>query len=76
MAELQTYETDVIRVTYDPSVCIHAAKCVSGLPAVFNGDAKPWIQPANADPEAVAGQVKRCPSGALQYEMLNKGWST
>ena len=72
MADLQTYETDAIRVTYDPGVCTHAAECLRGLCEVFNGDAKPWVQPQNADPNAVAEQVKRCPSGALQYQLLNQ----
>jgi uncharacterized Fe-S cluster protein YjdI len=72
MADLQTYETDAIRVTYDPGVCNHAAECVRGLPQVFDSKAQPWIQPQNADPNAVAEQVRRCPSGALQYELLNQ----
>lgn len=57
-------------MTYDAEVCQHAAECVKGLPQVFNGDAKPWIQLANADARAIAEQVKRCPGGALQYELL------
>jgi CDGSH-type Zn-finger protein len=31
--------------------------------------AKPWIQPANAEPETVAEIVRRCPTGALHYVM-------
>jgi uncharacterized Fe-S cluster protein YjdI len=72
MADLQTYETEAIRVTYDPQICTHAAKCVSGLPAVFDANARPWVRPGNADPNAVSEQVKRCPSGALQYEFLKQ----
>jgi uncharacterized Fe-S cluster protein YjdI len=72
MTDIETYETDVISVTYDPAVCVHGAECVRGLPEVFNADAQPWIQPQNADPSAVAEQVKRCPSGALQYQFLKQ----
>jgi uncharacterized Fe-S cluster protein YjdI len=70
MAHLEKYEADAIRVTYDPGICTHAAKCLGGLPEVFNAGAQPWVQPQNADPNAVAEQVKRCPSGALQYQLL------
>lgn len=70
---LQEYQDEAIRVTYDAEVCQHAAECVKGLPQVFNGDAKPWIQLANGDPTAIAEQVKHCPSGALQFEMLATG---
>lgn len=38
-----------------------------GLPAVFDVDRRPWIQPDNAPADEVADVVHRCPSGALQY---------
>lgn len=66
---LQTYETPGITVTFDPAVCIHSGVCVLGLPRVFDVDRKRWIRPENADPAAVAAQVARCPSGALQYRL-------
>lgn len=66
----RSYENANIRVTYEPDVCEHAAECVKGLPGVFNADARPWIQMDNAAPSEVAEQVRRCPSGALQYELL------
>lgn len=72
MTDLEKYETDAIRVTYDPGVCVHAAECIRGLPEVFNADAQPWIQPQNADLNAVAEQIKRGPSGALQYQFLKQ----
>jgi uncharacterized Fe-S cluster protein YjdI len=65
---LQTYETPEIVVTFDPSVCVHSGVCVGGLPAVFDVSRKRWVRPELADPEAVAAQVRRCPSGALQYQ--------
>ena len=40
-----------------------------GLPAVFNPDARPWIQPENAPAEAVADVVRLCPTGALHYAL-------
>lgn len=64
---LQTYATDAITVTYDPTRCMHAAECVKSLPAVFDTSRKRWIQPQHADPAEVANVVRRCPSGALQF---------
>lgn len=66
---LQTYETDEIIVTFDPSICIHSGVCVRGLPAVFDVKRKRWVRPDLGSAEEVAAQVRRCPSGALQYEL-------
>jgi CDGSH-type Zn-finger protein len=38
---------------------------VRGAPAVFDPEARPWIQPANGDPAEIAAVVRRCPTGAL-----------
>ena len=65
---LQSYSTDDITVTFDPTVCTHSARCVKGLPAVFDVSRKRWIDPAAASPDEVEAQVARCPSGALQCE--------
>lgn len=62
---IQSYETPEITVSFDPNVCTHAAKCVKGLPGVFNIKQQPWIQPAAATCDAVEAQVAECPSGAL-----------
>ena len=64
---LQTYEAPGITVTFDPGICIHAAVCIRGLPAVFDVHRKAWIRADAASPEEVAAQVSRCPSGALQF---------
>jgi uncharacterized Fe-S cluster protein YjdI len=66
---LQTYETDEIIVTFDPSICIHSGVCVRGLPDVFDVKRKRWVRPDLGTAEAVAEQVRRCPSGALQYQL-------
>ncbi len=68
---LQVYETDKITVTFDPIICKHTGVCLRGLPDVFDIKRKHWIRPELATAEEVAEQVKRCPSGALQYEMKN-----
>ncbi len=69
--KILTYQSDDIKVTFDLNRCIHAAKCVKGLPRVFDRHKKPWIQPENAPGDAIAGIIEKCPTGALQYEMLN-----
>jgi uncharacterized Fe-S cluster protein YjdI len=66
---LQLYETDEIAVSFDPNLCIHSGRCVRGLPAVFDVKRKRWIRPELATAGEVAAQVRKCPSGALQYTM-------
>jgi uncharacterized Fe-S cluster protein YjdI len=68
---LQVYQAPSIEVTFDPNICIHSGVCLRGLPRVFDVRRKRWVQPEHASPESVADQVKRCPSGALQYRLLN-----
>ena len=64
---LQTYETAEITVTFDPNLCTHSARCIRGLPAVFDIREKRWVRPERAPAADVAAQVARCPSGALQF---------
>ena len=63
------FRGDRITITYDDGVCTHAANCVRRLPAVFNADRSPWIEPNVAPVEDACAVVKACPSGALQYEL-------
>jgi uncharacterized Fe-S cluster protein YjdI len=63
---LQTYEGKEVTVTFDPTICRHAAVCVHTLRAVFDVSRKRWIQPDNADASEVIATVRKCPSGALQ----------
>ncbi len=63
---LQTYEGDGIVVTFDPNVCTHSAKCVRGLPAVFDVKRKRWVDVNAATADAIIAQVALCPSGALK----------
>jgi uncharacterized Fe-S cluster protein YjdI len=63
---LQRYSSAELTVTFDPTVCTHSARCVRGLPAVFDVSRKRWIDPDAASTDAIIEQVQRCPSGALQ----------
>lgn len=69
----RSYEGPGIRVTYDAARCIHAAECVRGLPAVFDPDRRPWIEPTAAPAAEVAAVIHRCPTGALGWERLDGG---
>lgn len=65
------YKSDNITVSFAPDICIHAAECVKGLPAVFDTSKKPWINAAGASPDEIIEVIDRCPSGALKYELID-----
>ncbi|WP_326757479.1 (4Fe-4S)-binding protein [Streptomyces phaeochromogenes] len=67
--ERKTYQAESITVTFEAGRCLHAAECVHGLPEVFDTTKRPWIQPDESTAERLAEVVRRCPSGALQYEL-------
>ena len=70
---LQVYETSEIIVTFEPRLCIHSGVCVRGLPEVFDVRRRRWVQPELATAADVAAQIRRCPSGALKYQMKEQG---
>ena len=68
---METYENQFanrdITVTYEPKKCIHAEKCAKGLSSVFRASIIPWIDLDGAATERIVSQVKKCPSGALNF---------
>ena len=64
-----SFEDDKIKVTWDQKRCIHAEECVHGLPNVFDPQKRPWIQPEQASVDELTEVIKRCPTGALHYEV-------
>jgi uncharacterized Fe-S cluster protein YjdI len=62
---MQEYQNDKVIVRYDEKICIHAGKCVQGLPAVFDVNKNPWINVDGASVEAIKQTIRQCPSGAL-----------
>jgi len=66
---VKSYEGEHIEVTYDAARCLHAAECVRGMPAVFDTAKRPWIAPDGGDADALAGVIRRCPTGALHYTL-------
>ena len=73
MSKTRQYEGDGIRVTYDANRCIHAAECVRGLPSVFDPRRRPWIEAGGTPADELAAVIRRCPTGALNYERLDGG---
>ena len=69
----QTYKTDAIEVTFEPKICIHAARCVMGLPNVFRPEERPWVHLQNATTDEIAEVVMTCPTGALEFHRLDGG---
>lgn len=67
-----SYTGQAITVEFDGDRCIHARRCVLGLPDVFQANADgDWIKPDNANAEELAALIRQCPSGALTFTMSN-----
>jgi len=66
---MQEYRNKAITVRFDPKICIHSGVCVRGLGLVFDTRKRPWVNVEGASTEAIAEQIKCCPSGALSYEL-------
>lgn len=64
---MKPIETDDLTIHFDGKLCIHARRCVLGLPGVFDPDAKPWIRPDGAASDEIVTVIEACPSGALSY---------
>lgn len=55
-------------IIYDNrGVCSHDGTCIKSLPAVFDKEKRPWINPNGASVKEIIGTIERCPSGALSY---------
>lgn len=65
---MKPIETDDLTIHFDGKTCIHARRCVLGLPGVFDPDARPWIQPGETPTDEIVAIIEACPSGALSYE--------
>ena len=72
MGKIKEYSNGEVTVIWEAEKCIHAAKCVGGLPSVFKPSEKPWIQPETALSDDLVNTIKQCPSGALTYRMGTK----
>ncbi len=71
---METADGERITIHFDGSRCIHARRCVTGLPAVFQAGVKGgWIDPDAEDPEAIVRIAYACPSGAITVERRDGG---
>ncbi len=68
--EHKLYSNGALTIVWKPNKCIHSAKCVRGLPAVFDTSTSPWIHAQGANSQTIIKQINQCPSGALSY-LLN-----
>lgn len=70
--KLRVYRGKGIEVRYDPEACTHVAECLRGLPEVFDLRNRPWANPDGSPVEEVAEIIRRCPTGALSYELVGE----
>jgi uncharacterized Fe-S cluster protein YjdI/CDGSH-type Zn-finger protein len=72
-ATARVYRNQAIAVHWNPERCIHSARCVAGLSAVFQPGERPWVKIDAASADEIARVITRCPTGALHYERLDGG---
>ena len=63
------YENNEITVTFNPIKCIHAECCANGLSEVFSTSIIPWINLEASSNKKIISQIKKCPSGALSFNV-------
>ena len=63
------YTNGEVTVVWQPGLCMHSGICFRGLGEVFDPRRKPWIEMDKSTTEKIIAQVKKCPSGALSFEM-------
>jgi uncharacterized Fe-S cluster protein YjdI len=73
---IKEYAREGLTVIWKPKKCIHSEICVKTLPSVYRPSEKPWITPEKASVEELAGQIDRCPSGALSYRLSHQDTKT
>lgn len=59
------YVKGSLQVRWQSELCTHCEACWRGLPAVFDPQARPWVNLDGAPADEVVKQVVACPSGAL-----------
>ncbi len=63
------YSNGEVTVLWKPELCQHSKRCWTELRAVFDPQKRPWIDVQAAGTAEIMAQVRRCPSGALSYEL-------
>jgi thiamine pyrophosphate-dependent acetolactate synthase large subunit-like protein/CDGSH-type Zn-finger protein len=68
--KLDTYDAgDGFVIRDNRGICSHAGFCTDGCPHVWRADAEPWVDPSGAPRDEIIQTIRRCPSGALSYEI-------
>ena len=67
------YENDTIAVAWYPERCVHSARCIAGLPDVFDPGRKPWVVLEGHTADEIAAVVQHCPTGALHFSRRDGG---
>lgn len=67
------YEDERILVRWYAGRCTHSAACVRAAPAVFDPRRRPWVELGAGSADVIAEAVRRCPTGALEYERRDGG---
>ncbi|MFS4482058.1 (4Fe-4S)-binding protein [Hyunsoonleella sp. 2307UL5-6] len=65
--EAKKFSNKEINVTYDPCICKLSGICAKELSHVFSDNIIPWINLNQDATDTIIQQIKKCPSGALQY---------
>lgn len=63
------YTNGEVTVIWKPKMCIHSKICWTELREVFDPFVRPWVKMDGSTTEKIINQVRKCPSGALSYEM-------
>ncbi|WP_179344058.1 (4Fe-4S)-binding protein [Winogradskyella ursingii] len=66
------FSNEKITVTYSPRCCTNAGLCARQLSNVFRHSVIPWIDLNGEKTEKIIEQIKKCPSGALNYYFNHK----
>ncbi|WP_296380764.1 (4Fe-4S)-binding protein [Winogradskyella sp.] len=72
MGKTKEYSNGEVTVVWEAEKCIHSAICVKGLPNVFHPKDRPWIKIDEAKTDDLVNTVKKCPSGALSFYMIDE----
>jgi uncharacterized Fe-S cluster protein YjdI len=67
------YRNSEVVVYWEPQLCVHTARCLQGLPQVFDNERRPWVDVTAASADQIAEVVMRCPTSALRFERLDGG---
>jgi len=61
--------SDAFAIRDNRGICSHAAFCTNGCPLVWRSGVEPWIDANGAPTDEIIETIRKCPSGALSYEM-------